>query len=66
MEGPTIPDATVVRWWMKPKELHESLWISNYNPFGLFGRLRLAQMARMLVVLDLLLLGLGEAGARAA
>jgi len=51
---------------MHPKGTRNSLWTGNYNPAALFGRLRLAQMARILVVLDLLLLGLGEAGARAA
>jgi hypothetical protein len=40
--------------------------MGNYNPPSVFGRLRLAQMARMLVVLDLLLPGLEEAGDRAA
>jgi len=43
-----------------------SLWFGNYNAPHVFGKLRLAQMARTLVVLDLILLGLGEAGARAA
>jgi hypothetical protein len=41
------------------------LWLVHYNLRDVFGRLRLALMARTLVVLDLLLLGLGEAGARA-
>ena len=51
---------------MHPKETAKSLWLGNYNLAAVFGRLRLAQMARTLVVLDLILLGLGEAGARAA
>jgi hypothetical protein len=42
------------------------LWFGNYNPRAVFGNIRLALMARTLVVLDLLLLGLEEAGARAA
>jgi hypothetical protein len=46
--------------------MRDSLWAGNYNPAVGFGRLRLALMARTLVVLDLILLGLGEAGARAA
>jgi hypothetical protein len=42
------------------------LWFGNYADPAAFGRLRLALMARTLVVLDLLLICLGEAGARAA
>jgi hypothetical protein len=42
------------------------LWFVHYNLPAVFGRLRHALMARTLVILDLLLLGLGEAGARAA
>jgi hypothetical protein len=42
------------------------LWFANYKVPAGFGTLRLAQMAPTLVLLDLLLLGLGEAGVRAA
>jgi hypothetical protein len=46
--------------------MRESLWVGDYNVPVVSGRLRLALMARTLVILDLLLPGLGEAGARAA